>query len=592
MRTGVAALVAAVLCLPIPAQAQIKSQVVVGGLTKPVAFIPDPGFGNVFYIVEQDGLVRALRDGVLEATPFIDLRTLVSTGDERGLLGMAFAPDLSGRVFFNYTNTDGHTVVSRYKRNPVSPLVLDTSTRLDLLWPSGDRFIRQPFANHNGGHLAFGTDGYLYIGLGDGGSANDPENNGQTTATLLGKMLRIDVNVLDSDTKGYRIPPDNPFLDDQPTVGHLELWDIGLRNPWRYSFDDFGTGATGALIIADVGQVTREEINYEPRGAGARNYGWRIREGRSATPGVPPTTPAFGPLTDPIFDYGRTEGRAVTGGFVYRGSVLSAAYRGRYFFADYETSRVWSLGLSVNPATGEATVLNVIEHTSELGTSLGGISSFGRDLLGELYIVSIAGTVYKIVPDTNVAAPGPPTDLRAVVSGSTVTVSWAAPVAGVIPTSYVLEAGAAPGGSELGIVPTTGAQTSLTFAGIPPGTYFVRVKSVGPGGTSLASNEATIVVGASGCVGAPPSPTDLAAVVVSRSVTLTWNVPSTSEGPTSFVIEAGSAPSLANLATITVDGGLRSLTVAAPPGTYYVRVRGRNTCGTGPVSNEIVVTVF
>ena len=184
-------------------------------------------------------------------------------------------------------------------------------------------------------------------------------------------MLRIDVGVPDSDSAGYRVPADNPFLDRQPISALGEIWDFGLRNPWRYSFDDLGPGATGALIIADVGQAAREEINYEPRGAGGRNYGWRIREGRIATPNVPATTPAFGPLTDPIFDYGRDDGRAITGGYVYRGQALGASYRGRYFFADSETARVWSLGLSVNPTSGEATVVNVIEHTAELGGSLG-----------------------------------------------------------------------------------------------------------------------------------------------------------------------------------------------------------------------------
>ena len=446
-RAGVMAVAVAIGLLPIAAQAQLRSQAVISsGLSAPVALVPDPAFANVMYVVEQGGLVKVLRAGVLDATPFADLRSLTAASGERGLLGMAFAPDASGRVFFNYTNLTGDTVVSRYTRTPANPLVVDPASRLDLRWPSGDRFIRQPFANHNGGHLAFGPDGYLYIGLGDGGSANDPNNNAQGPNTLLGKMLRIDVGVADNDPAGYRVPADNPFLDQQPIQATGEIWAFGLRNPWRYSFDDLGAGATGALIIGDVGQGSREEIDYEPRGAGGRNYGWRIREGRIATPNIPATTPAFVPLVDPIFDYGRSDGRAITGGYVYRGTALPAAYRGRYFFADSETARVWSLGLSVNAATGEAMVTNVIEHTAELGGSLGPIVSFGRDLQGELYLVSIDGRIVKIASDsTNANLPQAPADVRSVVSGSTVTISWTPPATGAIPTGYQLEAGSAIG---------------------------------------------------------------------------------------------------------------------------------------------------
>jgi glucose/arabinose dehydrogenase len=507
---------------------------------------------------------------------------------------MAFSPDIaSGRVFFNYTDLNGDTVVTRFRRTPDAPLRADMSTKLDFLWPNGLRVIQQPFPNHNGGHLAFGPDGYLYVGLGDGGGSNGTQNNAQSTATLLGKMLRLDVNVPDSDTKGYRVPPDNPFLDDQPVPGLGELWAIGLRNPWRYSFDDFGSGSTGALIIGDVGQGAREEIDYEPRGAAARNYGWRIREGRIATPGVPTTMPAYGPLTDPIFDYPRSEGQAITGGYVYRGSMLAAGYRGRYFFADSETSRVWSLGLSVSPATGEAVATDVIEHTSELGGSLGGVVSFGRDLQGELYLVTFAGNILKIVADpAGATTPAPPQSLQAVVSGSTVTVSWLSPSTGPIPASYRLEAGSAPGLADLATVVASAAQTSLTFPGVPPGTYFVRVRSVGPGGQSGPSNEITVIVVVGGCTGAPPSPTSFSSLVIGRSVTLTWNVPATSDGPTSFIIEAGSSSGLSNIAMLPLAGNLRSIEVLAPPGEYFVRIRGRNACGTGPVSNEIVVTVF
>jgi glucose/arabinose dehydrogenase len=275
-----AVLAISVLCVSSASVAQLRSEVVASGFTNPVALVPDPAIPGVLYVVEQGGLVRIIRDGAVLPAPFIDLQSAISSGGERGLLGMAFSPDvLSGRVFFNFTNPSGHTVIARFQRT--TSFAVDPATRLDLLWPTGERFIRQPFSNHNGGHLIFGPDGFLYVGLGDGGSGNDPENNGQNLSSLLGKMLRLDVNVADSDAKGYLVPAGNPLLN--------EIWAAGLRNPWRYSFDDFGTGATGALIIGDVGQGTREEINYQPAGAAGRNYGWRIREGRVATPGVPST---------------------------------------------------------------------------------------------------------------------------------------------------------------------------------------------------------------------------------------------------------------------------------------------------------------
>ena len=588
---GAILLIAVAAFLPTAADAQIRTQQIVSGLAQPLAFVPDPALPNVFYIVQQGGLVRVLVNGQLQAEPFVDLRGAISTGGERGLLGMAFAPDAaSGRVYFNFTNPSGDTVIARFQRQTATPRV-EPGSRFDLQWPTGERVIRQPYSNHNGGYLAFGPDGFLYIGLGDGGSGNDPQNFAQNPGSLLGKMLRIDVNVPSDDPVGYRVPGSNPFLDGSPVAALGEIWDFGLRNPWRYSFDDVGPGATGALIIGDVGQSAREEIDYEPFGGGGRNYGWRLREGRIATPGVPQTPgPAFGPLTDPIFDYQRTEGRAVTGGFVYRGAALGAAYVGRYFFADFESSRVWSLGLAINPATGEATVTNVVEHTAELGGSLGGVASFGRDPQGELYLLTFSGRVLKLVPAVSGTAPNPPQSLQSAVNGSTVTVSWTAPSSGPAPLGYQLEAGSAPGIADLAVLPT--ASTLLTFPGIPAGTYFVRVRSLGSGGVSTPSNEAVVVVGSGGCTGPPPAPGQLVSAVNGRIVTLAWTVAATANGPASIVIEAGSAPGLANLAVVPIDGALRTIAVQAPPGQYYVRLRGQNACGTSAVSNEIVVIVF
>jgi glucose/arabinose dehydrogenase len=394
-------------CSSIDAAAQLSTRVHASGFARPVAFVQDPTDAAVQFVVEQGGRIRVVQNGQVLPADFLNLTSEISSTGERGLLGMAFPPDTAanGRFFVNFTNRDGHTVVARFRRS-ASPLVADPGSRFDLRWisePGSAPFIRQPYANHNGGHLAFGPDGLLYIGLGDGGSGNDPDNTAQRRDTLLGKMLRIAVNVPDSNENGYVVPPGNPFVGS-PDIP-WEVWSFGWRNPWRYSFDDVARGGSGALIAGDVGQSSREEINYEPRGRGGRNYGWRIKEGTVTNPNVPPTPPAFLPLTDPIHDYGRTEGQSVTGGVIYRGVAL-AGMEGRYFFGDFITSRVWSLGLSID-AAGEATVTDVRQHTSEL-TGLENVSAFGVDANGELYIVSYSnGVVYRVT-----AAPRAPTNLR------------------------------------------------------------------------------------------------------------------------------------------------------------------------------------
>jgi glucose/arabinose dehydrogenase len=589
----IVAAVLALLLVPSIAGAQIRGQVVASGLSSPIAFVPDPAVAGVSYIVQQGGLVRVLRDGALLPTPFADLRALISTGGERGLLGMAFPPNAAttGRVFFNYTDTNGHTVIARYLRTAANPLAIVPGTRFDLLWPTGERFIRQPYSNHNGGNLAFGPDGYLYVGLGDGGSGNDPENRAQNPSELLGKMLRIDVSVADNDAAGYRVPPDNPFLDGQPILARGEIWSFGLRNPWRYSFDDFGAGATGALFLGDVGQSAREEINAEPAGAGGRNYGWRIREGFIATPGISPSEqPAYLPLTDPIYDLDRTRARSITGGYVYRGAALGAAYRGRYFFADFVLSRVYSLGLSVNTA-GEFVVTDVAEHTAELGgaTALGGVASFGRDLQGELYVVTFAGNVLQILLDTT-TPPNPPSNIRFVVSGSTVTLQFSPPIGGAWPTDYRLDAGTAPGATNIGSVFVPASQLLMTFVGVPPGTYFARLYSHVSLRASAPSPEQTVTVTGT-CSAVPPAPLSFSHSIAGRFVTLAWDMASTTNGPLTFEIEAGSATGLRDLAVLVIDGSTRAFSVTAPPGRYFVRIRGRNACGLGAVSSEIIVAV-
>src|SRR5262245_28945208 len=309
-----------VCALTVDLQAQLRTRVYVTGLTTPVAFVQDPTDRDVKFIVQQDGRIRVFRGTTLLPTDFLNLASTIVSGGEQGLLGLAFPPDAATnrRFFVHFTDRGGNIVDSRFRRSG-DPLVADPASRFDLRWggPSGAAYIPHPFGNHNAGHLAFGPDGYVYIGQGDGGSADDPGNRAQTPTELLGKMLRIDVGVGDDDPVGYRIPPDNPFVG---TGTRPEIWAFGLRNPWRYNFDDPARGGTGALVIADVGQNAWEEVDYEPAGRGGRNYGWRNREGAHAYIGSRP--PAFLPLVDPIHEYNHSVGASITGGFVYRGSAL------------------------------------------------------------------------------------------------------------------------------------------------------------------------------------------------------------------------------------------------------------------------------
>lgn len=383
----------------VPAGAQLRLQVVAQGLSQPVQFVQDPARSNVQYIVQQGGVIRVLSAGVLQATPLVDLSGEIASGGERGLLGMALPPDYatSQRFYVNFTNTDGDTVIARFRLQSTSPLVADVASRFDLRWPSGQRVIPQPFVNHNGGKILFGSDGFLYIGMGDGGSSNDPQHNAQNPLSLLGKMLRIDVNVSDADQAGYTIPPGNPFAAGGPVAALAEIWSFGLRNPWRFTQDPPGLGGTGAFLIGDVGQNAREEIDYEPVGAGGRNYGWRNFEGtRTNVTNLPL---AYGPATAPIFDYGRNEGQSITGGAVYRGTALGPTYRGRYFYGDFASRRIWSLGLSVDRISGEASVTGRAEHTAEFGgtAAIGNPSAIDLDASGELYISDWAnGRILRI----------------------------------------------------------------------------------------------------------------------------------------------------------------------------------------------------
>ena len=385
---------ALLVSLALPASGQIRAELVVSGLTQPLAFVQDPSDPTVQVIVQQNGHVRVLKNGALQAADYLDLSAVVLDSGEQGLLGFAFSPDYatSGRVFVNFINLSGNTVIARFVRSTSDPLRGNAASRFDLRWPDGQHVITQPFVNHNGGNLVFGPDGFLYIGMGDGGSGNDPFHNAQNPLSLLGKMLRIDVKVADTDLQGYRVPASNPFVGQSGVLA--EIWSFGVRNPWRWSFDSVAHGGTGALVIGDVGQDKWEEIDYEPAGRGGRNYGWRNREGEHDN--VTSLPPFSQPLTEPIFEYSHAVGQSITGGFVYRGVELGSSYRGRYFFADFISSRIWSLKLSISNG-GEAAASDLVEHTADLGAGASASpSSFGEDAAGELYVVSYNGAVYRI----------------------------------------------------------------------------------------------------------------------------------------------------------------------------------------------------
>ena len=563
-------------------RAQLRAELVVGGFERPVAIVPDPLNPGTLIVLEQPGRARVIADGVLQTAPFLDLTSEIKHEVEQGLLGLAFSPD-GTRVFVQFVKRRdpdlgiGDTVIARFRRS-ADPLVLDPASRFDLVWPDGQKIIEQPKAVHKGGNLVFGPDGYLYVGLGDGGAGGNAPG-AQSPEVLLGKMLRLDVSVPDNHPTGYQVPADNPFVTGVPVPALHEIWAFGYRNPWRFSFDDFGAGATGAMIVGDVGEDTLEEINYEPAGRAGRNYGWYMREGSGLTPNVSPSRePAYLPLTEPIAEYPHTIGRSVTGGFMYRGSALPSVYRGRYFVADFYGA-VYSVGLATDPA-GEGHVLDVMDHAAELGNPRL-ITTFGRGLDGELYFASlVGGSVYKIVPDTP-DLPAPPT-LTTNVSGSTVMLSWQPGIGGGPVLAYQLEAGSSAGTADLMIAHPIG--TELAVADVPPGRYYVRVRGLNSSGLGEPSNEAPVRVG---CDGVPSGPAGFTANVGAGGVvSLVWKAVAAAS---SYLIEAGSAPGLSNLAVIPVSDA--SFSVPAPSGDYFVRVKAVTPCGITMASNEVEVVV-
>ncbi|HVF53356.1 MAG TPA: PQQ-dependent sugar dehydrogenase [Actinomycetota bacterium] len=350
---------------------------IASGLADPLGVTHAPGRRGVLFIVEQGGTIRIWKDGELRTRPFLDITELVQSGGEQGLLGLAFHPRYArnGRFFVDYTAVNGDSVIARYKRSSSANVASPGSAKIIL------RF-EDPFPNHNGGHLAFGPDGYLYIASGDGGSGGDPMGNGQRLDTLLGKILRIDVNAPGSG-RPYGIPPDNPFAGT--SGARPEIWSYGLRNPWRFSFDR----ANGNMWIGDVGQSALEEIDLEPRNSdGGVNYGWNVREGNQCYPsGTQCGVDQLRDYEDPVAVYSHDFGCSVTGGFVYRGP--QDALRGRYFFGDYCSGTIWSI---------DGTVSREQEPQIELESGLS-ISSFGEDTAGNVYITDLSGgELFKVRP--------------------------------------------------------------------------------------------------------------------------------------------------------------------------------------------------
>jgi glucose/arabinose dehydrogenase len=342
------------------------------GLHRPVYLTHDADPSRL-YVVEQDGRVRLIADGSLQPKPVLDVSDRVSSaGSEQGLLSVAFPPShqKGGTFYVNYTDVHGSTTVSRFRVLQGDPHRADPASEQVILR------ITQPAANHNGGQLQFGPDGYLYVGMGDGGRAGDPWGNAQNPASLLGKMLRLDV----SSAEAYRIPPDNPFVG-QDSV-RPEIWGLGLRNPWRFSFDR----ATGDLYIADVGQNRFEEVHFHAFGSPAGvNYGWDIMEGRHCF--EPASDCDRGGLMSPVAEYDHSLGCSVTGGIVYRGSHYPQL-DGVYFYGDFCSGNIW--GLRRDPSG---------EWSSALLLRSGlNISSFGEDSAGEVFVLDYqSGSVFHLV---------------------------------------------------------------------------------------------------------------------------------------------------------------------------------------------------
>jgi len=372
---------------------QLEAKLISSNFEKPLYVTNYPNDNEILLVLEQEGIIRIIKENNITKTPFLDISDRVHQplypADEMGMLGIAFDPNFNENYFFyiNYVNKDSYSIISRFKVNEK----LGNSQSEEILIK-----LKQPYPNHNGGSIEFGSDGYLYIGFGDGGSSGDPENRAQNLSNLFGKILRIDV----STKKGYKIPIDNPFYNLD--TAKKEIWSYGLRNPWRFTFDK----KTGDMYIGDVGQWDWEEINYQlSDNKGGLNFGWNILEGNHCYKEHKLCESKN--VTFPIFEYPHdanylktligwaqkdVNGCSVTGGYVYRGKNKPKLY-GRYFFGDYCTGKVWSLKNN----DGD---IDIKEHTNELLETMNKkqfyLSSFGEDEEGELYLIDYSGDLYSI----------------------------------------------------------------------------------------------------------------------------------------------------------------------------------------------------
>lgn len=353
---------------------EFRLTTVVTGLDNPVYVTAPAGDSTRLFVVEKDGRIVIVRNGAIVGQPFLDIVDQTTKGEEQGLLGLAFAPDYatSGRFYVSYTapggGSAGHSVISRFtvSANPDS-----SNDDEDVLLE-----VNQPYTNHNGGMITFGPDGYLYIGFGDGGDGGDPQETGQNRTDLLGSMLRIDVS-----GSGYTIPADNPFVANAGERG--ELWNYGLRNPWRFSFDR----GTGDLYIADVGQGQYEEVDVVDAGSGGgQNFGWDDMEGEHC---FEDSNCSANPALRPVIEYGHGSGRcAVTGGYVYRGNAIPAI-AGVYFYADFCNGALSSFRYA-----GGGLVSSIQSYSRISGSP----TSFGEDGKGELYVTTQSGRLLRFSP--------------------------------------------------------------------------------------------------------------------------------------------------------------------------------------------------
>ncbi len=355
------------------AQIEIELEEVASGFDDPVDITNAGADDDRLFVVEQDGRIKIVNPGTSSHATFMDIDDRVTSGGESGLLGLAFHPDYANNGFFfvNYTRNGGDTRISRFSVMPNNPDQGDPDSEVVLMT------IEQPYWNHNGGGIKFGADGYLYIGMGDGGSGGDPQNFSQNRQSLLGKMLRIDIN-----TTTYGVPLDNPFVNDPNTLN--EIWAIGVRNPWRFSFDR----ETGDMWMGDVGQSAREEVNFQAANStGGENYGWRCYEGENSY-----NTGGCGSSSDyefPVFTYNNTGsvGCSITGGFIYRGAQYPDIY-GVYFVGDYCSGRIWALENNGDGTWNDSQVLDIESNQ---------LSTFGEDSDGELYLAKHGqGRIFKI----------------------------------------------------------------------------------------------------------------------------------------------------------------------------------------------------